>query len=82
MRASKSGSNLYMACTCKLRTQFISTGLCFICCHAYRLVYSLFTLGGPETEANSTGVQLLGILVANKMPAFEPATAVSIEEKK
>ncbi|XP_064405997.1 DNA-dependent protein kinase catalytic subunit-like isoform X2 [Halichondria panicea] len=47
-----------------------------------RLVYSLFTLGGPEAEANSTGVQLLGILVANKMPAFEPATAVSIEEKK
>lgn len=39
-------------------------------------------MGGPETEANSTGVQLLGILVVNKMPPFNPDTAGSLEEKR
>ncbi len=45
-------------------------------------MFSLFSLGGPDTEANATGVQLLGILIANKMSAFEEETAISVDEKK
>ena len=48
----------------------------------YRLVYGLFTLGGPESKSNTTGVQLLGILVANKMPAYEPTTAGTLNEQQ
>ena len=47
-----------------------------------RIIYNNFSGTNPESKANRTGIQLLGIVVANKMPPYDPVTAGSIDEQK
>uniref|UniRef100_A0A8C4UGT6 DNA-dependent protein kinase catalytic subunit n=1 Tax=Falco tinnunculus TaxID=100819 RepID=A0A8C4UGT6_FALTI len=38
----------------------------------YSLVFEKFSSGDPDTKDNSVGIQLLGIVLANNLPPFDP----------
>uniref|UniRef100_A0A8C3EGH3 DNA-dependent protein kinase catalytic subunit n=1 Tax=Corvus moneduloides TaxID=1196302 RepID=A0A8C3EGH3_CORMO len=38
----------------------------------YSLIFEKFSGGDPDTKDNSVGIQLLGIVLANNMPPFDP----------
>ncbi|KAJ7402013.1 hypothetical protein BTVI_90061 [Pitangus sulphuratus] len=38
----------------------------------YSLLFEKFSSGDPETKDNSVGIQLLGIVLANNLPPFDP----------
>ncbi|RMC15431.1 hypothetical protein DUI87_07622 [Hirundo rustica rustica] len=38
----------------------------------YSLIFEKFSSGDPETKDNSVGIQLLGIVLANNLPPFDP----------
>ena len=48
----------------------------------YRTIYQFFSNPSLESKANLTGIQLLGIIVANGLAPFDPTTSGSIDEKK
>ena len=48
-----------------------------------RVIYDHFSSTGEESKtANRTGIQLLGIVVANQMLPYNPATAKGVDERK
>ena len=49
---------------------------------SYRIIYQFFSNPSLESKANLTGIQLLGIIVANGLAPFDPTTSGSIDEKK
>ena len=46
----------------------------------FRVIYNHFCNPSPDTKSNRTGIQLLGVVVANRLPPFNPDTAGAIEE--
>ncbi|XP_072708622.1 DNA-dependent protein kinase catalytic subunit isoform X1 [Ciconia boyciana] len=38
----------------------------------YSLIFEKFSSGDPDTKDNSVGIQLLGIVLANNLPPFDP----------
>lgn len=36
------------------------------------LIFEKFSSGDPDTKDNSVGIQLLGIVLANNLPPFDP----------
>uniref|UniRef100_A0A8C0BSU3 DNA-dependent protein kinase catalytic subunit n=1 Tax=Buteo japonicus TaxID=224669 RepID=A0A8C0BSU3_9AVES len=38
----------------------------------YSLIFEKFSRGDPDTKDNSVGIQLLGIVLANNLPPFDP----------
>ncbi|KYO26142.1 DNA-dependent protein kinase catalytic subunit isoform B [Alligator mississippiensis] len=38
----------------------------------YRLIFEQFSGGDPDTKDNSVGIQLLGIVLANNLPPYDP----------
>uniref|UniRef100_A0A8D2M7W0 DNA-dependent protein kinase catalytic subunit n=1 Tax=Zonotrichia albicollis TaxID=44394 RepID=A0A8D2M7W0_ZONAL len=38
----------------------------------YSLIFQKFSSGDPDTKDNSVGIQLLGIVLANNLPPFDP----------
>lgn len=36
------------------------------------LIFEKFSGGDPDTKDNSVGIQLLGIVLANNLPPFDP----------
>ncbi|XP_009101121.3 DNA-dependent protein kinase catalytic subunit isoform X1 [Serinus canaria] len=38
----------------------------------YSLIFQRFSSGDPDTKDNSVGIQLLGIVLANNLPPFDP----------
>ena len=48
----------------------------------YRIIYQFFSNPSLESKANLTGIQLLGIIVANGLAPFDPTTSGSIDEKR
>lgn len=36
------------------------------------LIFQKFSSGDPDTKDNSVGIQLLGIVLANNLPPFDP----------
>lgn len=36
------------------------------------LIFEKFSRGDPDTKDNSVGIQLLGIVLANNLPPFDP----------
>lgn len=57
----------------------ISSNVPFSVC---RVIYNNFALPPLESKAKRTGIQLLGVVVANRMPPFNPATAGNVDEQK
>ena len=53
-------------------------------CISLRVIFSQFSQpGGETTKANRTGIQLLGVVVANGMTPYDPETAgLDLNEKK
>lgn len=47
-----------------------------------RVLYSKFVAMSPDSKDPQTGIQLLGIVVANGMPPYDPDTAEMVEEQK
>ena len=48
----------------------------------YRTIYQFLSNPSLESKVNLTGIQLLGIIVANGLAPFDPTTSGSIDEKK
>ena len=46
------------------------------------MIFKHFSQYGPDSKASRTGIQLLGVVVANKMPPYDPVTAGSVDEKR
>uniref|UniRef100_A0A663E412 DNA-dependent protein kinase catalytic subunit n=1 Tax=Aquila chrysaetos chrysaetos TaxID=223781 RepID=A0A663E412_AQUCH len=42
----------------------------------YSLIFEKFSCGGPDTKDNSVGIQLLGIVLANNLPPFDPTCEI------
>ncbi|XP_070603834.1 DNA-dependent protein kinase catalytic subunit [Erythrolamprus reginae] len=38
----------------------------------YRIIFQQFSAGDPNTKDNSVGIQLLGIVLANNLPPYDP----------
>ena len=49
---------------------------------SFRVIYSHFCSPSVDARANRTGIQLLGVVVANRLPPYDPATSGSIDEQK
>lgn len=54
----------------------------YVCVLTVRIIYQFFSNPSLESKANLTGIQLLGIIVANGMAPFDPTTSGNIDEKK
>ena len=61
-------------CTCVVAVVMVMN-LC-------RIIYQFFSNPSLESKSNLTGIQLLGIIVANGMAPFDPTTSGNIDEKK
>lgn len=46
----------------------------------FRIIFDYF--GSGETGDPRTGIQLLGIVVANGMPPYDPVTSGPVDEQK
>lgn len=46
------------------------------------MIYNHFCNPSTDAKSNRTGIQLLGVVVANCLPPYDPATAGAIEEQK
>ena len=47
-----------------------------------RIIFGHFSNPDRTKRSNRTGVQLLGIVVANQLPPFDSATAGSLDDQK
>ena len=47
-----------------------------------RVIYDQFSNPDRHSKLNRTGVQLLGVVVSNKLAAYNPTTAGSVDEYK
>ena len=47
-----------------------------------RVIYSHFCNPSVDAKSNRTGIQLLGVVVANHLPPYDPVTAGAIDEQK
>ena len=71
---------------CVYKTSYFTIYSCN--CHgneyvlSHRIIYQFFSNPSLESKANLTGIQLLGIIVANGLAPFDPTTSGSIDEKK
>ena len=63
----------------------LTGGLCFqyrkclILCYIHRLIYEKFSSADVNKKENSVGIQLMGIVLANKISPFRPGCGVDIE---
>ena len=48
----------------------------------YRVIYNHFCNPSPDAKSNRTGIQLLGVVVANRLTPYDPSTAGTIDEPK
>ena len=47
------------------------------------MVYNHFCNPSPDAKSNRTGIQLLGVVAANRLPLlFDPSTAGAIDEQR
>lgn len=46
------------------------------------MIYNHFCNPSTDAKSNRTGIQLLGVVVANRLPPYDPSTAGAIDEKK
>lgn len=46
------------------------------------MIYNHFCNPSPDAKSNRTGIQLLGVVVANRLPPYDPSTAGTISEQK
>ena len=46
------------------------------------MIYNHFCNPSTDAKSNRTGIQLLGVVVANHLPPYDSSTAGSIDEKK
>ena len=49
---------------------------------SFRVIYNHFCNPSIDAISNRTGIQLLGVVVANRCPPYDPATSPSIDEQK
>ena len=47
-----------------------------------RVIYNHFCNPSLDAKSNRTGIQLLGVVVANRLPPFDPSTAGTISEQR
>ncbi|XP_029447109.1 DNA-dependent protein kinase catalytic subunit isoform X2 [Rhinatrema bivittatum] len=45
----------------------------------YRLIFERFSNGNTNSKDNSVGIQLLGLVLANNLPPFDPKCGIDIE---
>lgn len=48
----------------------------------YRVIYNHFCNPNIDAKSNRTGIQLLGVVVANRLTPYDPSTAGAIDERK
>ncbi|CAI8051260.1 DNA-dependent protein kinase catalytic subunit [Geodia barretti] len=48
----------------------------------FRVVFNHFCNPSPDVKSNRTGIQLLGVVVANHLSPYDPDTAGAIEEQR
>ncbi len=46
------------------------------------MIFDHFSQSSPESKSGGTGVQLLGIVLANGMPPYDSVTSENVDEKK
>ena len=46
------------------------------------MIYNHFCNPSPDAKSNRTGIQLLGVVVANRLSPYDPATAGAIDERR
>lgn len=46
------------------------------------MIFNHFCNPSADAKSNRTGIQLLGVVVANRLPPYDPATAGAIGEQK
>ena len=46
------------------------------------MIYNHFCNPSTDAKSNRTGIQLLGVVVANHLPPYDPSTAGAINEQK
>ena len=46
------------------------------------MIYTHFCNPNTDAKSNRTGIQLLGVVVANRLPPYDPSTADTISEQK
>ena len=49
---------------------------------SHRVVFNHFCNPSPDVKSNRTGIQLLGVVVANHLSPYDPDTAGAIEEQR
>ncbi|XP_069477126.1 DNA-dependent protein kinase catalytic subunit [Ambystoma mexicanum] len=49
-------------------------------CIPYSLIYERFCSGDPNSKDNSIGIQLLGLVLANNLPPFDPKCGIASEK--
>ncbi len=48
--------------------------------HCFRVIYDQFSAQDAKGKLNGTGLQLLGVVLANKLPPYAPGCGVKKEE--
>ena len=76
--------NTYQVCIeCVIRLSLLTAialvQKCLILCHIYRLIYEKFLSADVNKKENSVGIQLMGIVLANKISPFRPGCGVDVE---
>lgn len=48
----------------------------FLLCLHFRLIFEKFCSKDPNSKDNSVGIQLLGIVMANNLPPYDPVCGI------
>lgn len=50
--------------------------MCSAPCLCFRIIFERFSSKDPNSKDNSVGIQLLGIVMANNLPPYDPQCGV------